>query len=327
MKRVVTLLMGIVLALTFSAGTASAALSQVPKALSSVADGKSTITVTVTDTSGAYYINNVWKCQSWGVVLTGSGNIFNGHTYSGDPSTSTVTMKYVGSGTTCTGTYTLASTKAETKTATLAGPGIGGWQTGSNPPMTLVFKTPPLTKKTTATSSAPKPAFTASAVPKAPEVASVMVAGRQQDVSKSFTVDQNKSLLLSGKTVPNGIVTLVIHSTPRTATTTADKDGAWSYTVKGLEPGSHTVQASVKDPATGQESPKAQILAFSVKAAAKPAATAPAVAVQKSASKTPLIVVLALVILAAGAGFYFWKRKHQAKVAPAQEAEVTEPKA
>jgi len=109
--------------------------------------------------------------------------------------------------------------------------------------------------------------------------------------------------------VPNGVVTLTIHSTPRTVIATADKNGNWSYTVTGLEAGNHTVQASVKDPTTGLSSPTTQILAFSIKARPVAAINSSKTATKK-ASKAPLLITLlfVIVLVLAGGGWYAWAK-------------------
>ena len=121
--------------------------------------------------------------------------------------------------------------------------------------------------------------------------------------SSPVQIQQGQPLVLSGKTVPFGVVTLTIHSTPQTVTTNADKDGNWSYTVTGLDSGDHTVQAAVKDPATGQTSPAAQILAFSIKPVIAKAT------VKKSNIKWVVAISAVVILLAAGCGWYFWQRK------------------
>jgi hypothetical protein len=59
----------------------------------------------------------------------------------------------------------------------------------------------------------------------------------------------------SGKAPPGTTVTLTIHSEPRTVIVTVDANGNWTYTPEvGLEPGPHTVTATVSDATTGQTS-------------------------------------------------------------------------
>lgn len=124
----------------------------------------------------------------------------------------------------------------------------------------------------------------------------------------------DKPLVLSGKTVANGVVNLTIHSAVRTATVTADANGNWTYTVTGLEAGQHHVDATVTDPATKQTSASVTLAAFTV--AAKPVSNAVAtVATSNTKHKSALPVVLPVVVvvlLIAGAGV--WWLKHRKKM-------------
>jgi hypothetical protein len=54
----------------------------------------------------------------------------------------------------------------------------------------------------------------------------------------------------TGKGPPNTVITLTIHSTPRTVTVQTDANGNWSYTPSTpLDPGPHDIIASAADPA------------------------------------------------------------------------------
>ena len=134
------------------------------------------------------------------------------------------------------------------------------------------------------------------------KVSTITNNGSKVDPTKLISVKEGDPLVLSGKTVPFGVVTLIIHSTPKTVTTISDKDGNWSYSITGLVSGNHTVQASVKDPATGKSSTPSQLLAFTVEPAT-------ALAGPKS-HKSYFVVAAALVVLLAGGGsWYLWHRK------------------
>lgn len=63
------------------------------------------------------------------------------------------------------------------------------------------------------------------------------------------SVDSNSdtSRTISGTTDPFAEVTITVHSTPQTKTTTADADGRWSIVFSDLESGPHTVNATSKD--------------------------------------------------------------------------------
>ncbi|HET9850184.1 MAG TPA: Ig-like domain-containing protein [Candidatus Saccharimonadales bacterium] len=139
----------------------------------------------------------------------------------------------------------------------------------------------------------------------------IQVAGVKLDASKPVTLMQSQPLVLSGTTVPNAVVTLTIHSTPRTVTTTADKNGSWSYTVTGLAPGNHYVEAAVTNPATKQTTQPIKLVSFTITSAV--AAVKPA---KKSGGSGALAaVIIIVVILLAGAGGYrYWRRgKNQLK--------------
>lgn len=293
-------------------------VSLLASATSAPADNSTTITFTIKETGTFYNGALGWNCDPYGPESTGSGNSFF---VDGAPLTSTnnyPTATYSGDSSgngTCTSTFTMKSSVAEAKTVSLYAAGKGCPCSLSTPTVRVTFTTPApaptttvpkttttTTKTTTATPVAPQP-------PATPQLATIVSGGTKLDSGKSIQLDQGKPLVLSGKTVPNGIVTLTIHSTPRTVTTTADKKGNWSYTVTGLAPGNHTVQANVKDPATGKTSPTAQILAFSIKKSIPEtvATTTAAVKVAKKSSKLPLLVGIIVIVLAAGGGWYGWK--------------------
>lgn len=81
---------------------------------------------------------------------------------------------------------------------------------------------------------------------------------------KHFQLDAGSPLTLKGVTVPGGVVRLTIHSTPRTATVTADAIGRWKYVISGLESGSHKIEATVTDPATKLTSPSVLLAQFTI---------------------------------------------------------------
>ncbi len=106
-------------------------------------------------------------------------------------------------------------------------------------------------------------ATTKTAPPAAPTT-DIKLAGTAIDPNEKVTLEYKESLVLSGKTVPNGVVTIYVFSEPKKYTATADKDGNWTYKVSGLPAGDHHIEAEVTDPATGKTSSRAQVLAFSV---------------------------------------------------------------
>ncbi|MHB8161250.1 MAG: Ig-like domain-containing protein [Thermoleophilia bacterium] len=82
----------------------------------------------------------------------------------------------------------------------------------------------------------------------------------------SKSINTRSDLTFSGKTIANSKITLFFHSDPFEETTTADKNGDWSYRLKAgkLSPGDHTIQIAVTDPATNQTSTKSNPLKFNV---------------------------------------------------------------
>lgn len=163
----------------------------------------------------------------------------------------------------------------------------------------------PAPAPTPAPAPAPEP-------PKAPEVASMQIAGQDIADKDNITVESNKPFELKGKTVANGVVKLYIFSTPREATVTADAEGNWTYSIQGLEPGSHHVEAEVTDPATQKTSARSNLVAFTVREAkiAVPVAAAPT----KKTSKAWVVWVVASLILIAAVGLWWWLRKRKQKM-------------
>jgi hypothetical protein len=85
-------------------------------------------------------------------------------------------------------------------------------------------------------------------------------------VTKSPTVEIKKSEALSlvGHTTPFGMITLTIHSNPRTIKIRANADGYWNYIVMGLSAGNHYIEGTVTNPSTKQVSKAVKLLAFQV---------------------------------------------------------------
>ncbi|HUB92877.1 MAG TPA: Ig-like domain-containing protein [Verrucomicrobiae bacterium] len=125
----------------------------------------------------------------------------------------------------------------------------------------------------------------------------VTVSGRKVTSIQNLTISPSQPLVLAGTTVPNGKITLTIHSNPTTATVQANASGDWSYTVTGLLPGSHTIYATVTNPSNNQISASSKLLAFTI-------ATAPVANVahttqtppQKTSSRVVIIGISALVV-------------------------------
>jgi hypothetical protein len=306
------------------AGGASWNTSLTPSANSAAADGSAAITFSVYayyyvcslhDSSG-YLVTSLDPnyCASNGygtssetgqnitgspITVTGSGNTLSASTLTTDSSGH--------------GSFTLKSTTAETKTVSVTTP-PGSVLASST--VNFTSQAAPATPKTksTTTPSPTEPASTPAA-PASPTISSVAVGSTKLTDISNIELASNQSLQISGKTVPGGVVTLTIHSTPRTVTTTANNDGVWSYTVTGLEPGNHTIESSVKDTATGQSSPPAQVLAFTVKAAPLAATSTKGIA-KKSSSKMSLIIGVLAILAAAGVGGWFYLRHKRTAASP-----------
>jgi hypothetical protein len=136
-----------------------------------------------------------------------------------------------------------------------------------------------------------------------------------QAVSNTDTpsFDQSKPILLSGKTVANGKVTIYVFSEPKKYSVAADETGNWSYELIGLSPGSHHVEAEVTDPKSGKTSPRTQILAFSIMASVG-VSEIPHDIVQTSqkASKLslPLLIAIAGAVVVLAVSLYFAIHKY-----------------
>lgn len=126
----------------------------------------------------------------------------------------------------------------------------------------------------------------------------------------------SEPIVLSGTTVPNGEVKLYIFSEPQEATVTADENGVWTYTIDSIEPGDHRVEVEVTDPATGETSERAEVLAFSVAQAEaeideEAVATVADEPVKDDSPLLPLVLAAVLVLALGAGGGYWWRRKHK----------------
>ena len=274
-----------------------------PSASSTLADGQTKITITafgyLWECSNHYHVLNADDCASTGqgavigkvgsaptddaiITASGSGIILSASTLHVD-----------GAG---HGSFTIASTAAGAKTVQIISPYDHSVLASTTVTFTAPVAVPP-----------PAP-------PAAPTLGALKVNMREVDPSKPVTVEWSKPLELSGTTVGGGVVTLTIHSTPRTETATAGADGRWTYTVNNLEPGDHYVEVAVTDPSTKQTSPTVKLVSFVVTPASShsniPVATTP-----KPAIPLGLWLSIAGGVLVVGAGVAggFWWRRHHAK--------------
>lgn len=236
------------------------------------------------------------------VVVSGSGNTLSNDVVSTDASGNA----YI----------TLTSSVAETKTLNAyfptnvsEGGKIGTATTTINAPAQNSTTTTP---KQPAASTTSKPAAPAEVAPPSALAPDIKIDGLLVKSEDKPVIKDNKPIALSGKTVANGVVNIYIFSEPKKYTTSADKDGNWSYEVAGLPPGDHHIEAEVTDPATGKTSPRTQVLAFSVE---KDASVTQAANAQKSENTSKqtsslwlIVGSLSAVILLIGSGLFVFKR-------------------
>lgn len=315
---------------TWAGGPIDVAFALSPSSTTALADGQAAITMTVhtyyyqcsgPDEYGSYRSSSDPNfCSSHGygtaikqdksmsglsVVVSGSGNTVTPTTFSTD-----------GSG---HASFIIKSTTAETKTVTIFA--YNGNYEYAHTTVTFTAPAPVATapKKTPVPAPAPTPAPTttpaAPVPPTVPTLAAIQVGSQKIDSTKPIVFDQSKPFVLSGSTVPNGLVTLTIHSTPKTVTTTADKDGRWSYTVAGLEVGDHYIEAAVTDPTTNKTSDTAKLISFTLTAARKSPVTQTA-EVPKRQSNTLLILgLVGVALIIGGGGWLFWRRRVRKNIA------------
>lgn len=210
--------------------------------------------------------------------------------------------------------FTASSANAGTRQVTVS----SGYPAENGPQsVSLTFKSVATAPAPAPKPKAPVPTPTpppAPEPPKTPEVATLQIAGRNVADKNNITVENNKPFKLTGKTVANGIVKLYIFSTPREASVTADAEGNWAYTIEGLEPGSHHVEAEVTDPATQKTSARGNLIAFTVQEAKKATPTLAARPVTKT-SKTWLLWTMCGLLLITGAALWWWLKKRSQKAA------------
>lgn len=231
-------------------------------------------------------------------VVSGSGNILSATSVTTD-----------GNG---YATFTIKSSVAETKTIDAYYP-TNSTPSGHIGSMNLTFSAP----VAAAPKVLPKIVATvpAEVAPPAAPVAEIIVDGSVVKLDEKPSIKQHEPLHLSGKTVPNGVVTIYVFSEPKKYTATADKDGNWSYEVTGLPAGDHHIEAEVTDPATGKTSPRAQVLAFSVVKSTQPAVVSKAAPVYDTVGKNGSelsvmgIIAAGLALLGAAAVGCLWKFK------------------
>lgn len=250
---------------------------------------------------GTFVRNHETAGKRMYITVSGSGNTLGGVQTEGSDS-------FVIVGTDGMAQFTLKSSVAETKTITVKD-NVKDTAATATATFTSPVTQPTPQPRTTTQAATPTPTPT----PTPPAAPTNEVTFNNKAVTTTTpTVQSNKAINLSGVTVPNGVVTLYIFSTPRTATVTADATGKWTYEIVDLEPGSHHVEAEVTDPATKLTSARATLASFKIAAApvaAKTVTTPPA----KKASLWPWIAGGVLFILAVAGGMFIWvrRRHHQ----------------
>lgn len=234
------------------------------------------------------------------IYASGSGNKFGG-TQTGDNG-----VPYVMTDTSGAASFTLSSTTVETKTLKFT---QSGWQApGSDAPViTVTFTAVPAAPAPTTSA---RPTSTVPTVPvevqppETPKTTSLAIGNQPVVDARHITLNDKQPLVLQGATVPNGIIKLYIFSTPREVTVTADAQGKWSYSVTGLEPGQHHVEAEVTDPATSKTSARATLASFAVRAPKK-------ATVSRSNAVMWLILGLGGILFAVGAVGVWWFLRHR----------------
>ena len=130
------------------------------------------------------------------------------------------------------------------------------------------------------------------------------------DKKSSLVFNPSQTIVLSGKTAPNNVIKLFIFSDPQEASVKADAKGNWKYSIKGLEPGNHHVEAQVTDPAKHTTSKRLTLVNFAI---ASPDSKAASAGYAKGGTGiiAYIAAVFAVLLVGAGAyvGWYRWKYK------------------
>ncbi len=286
-----------------------------PSPASAPADGSSKITI---DTFSFFY-----KCNSGSYVLKESEctTEYDSSGYSGQEVTKTTESTNLSGDaglvlsaatitTDSSGHASFSVTSSKAGTFNLYAKTLSGYVQGQRS-ITFTNPNPPAPK--------PAPAKPQPVTPQKPDKPIVKLVDQEgndltpESEGEKIIFTQEEPVVLSGTTVPNGLIKLYIFSEPQEATVTADAEGNWGYTINNLEPGDHRVEAEVTDPSTNTTSDRQQVLAFQVAKAEQPAEEilSAAPADDKPSPMIPILVILAVAVLGAG-GFALW-RKRQAR--------------
>jgi hypothetical protein len=196
------------------------------------------------------------------------------------------------------------------------------------PPAQTPNPTPPPPASTT---PAPVPPPPPNKPPQSLTLDKAALYGEKIDTAKPISVDISKSITISGYTIANGVINLTIHSVARNEIARANAAGFWSIDISGLEPGNHTVDATVTDLTTHLTSTSTTLLKFAVtEETSKNVFTKPklqtSVTVKKHANKAVQIILLTVVTIAtASAVIYWFKKMHKKPKKPGQQKPTQSP--
>ncbi|OGL30442.1 hypothetical protein A3F37_01025 [Candidatus Saccharibacteria bacterium RIFCSPHIGHO2_12_FULL_41_12] len=271
------------------------------------ADGVSTITIGVYPENGPFVVIPDYPiCLN----VSGSGNTLSSNT----ANTGSDGYTY----------FTIKSTVAETKTINFVHCTYGNVQntgtvTFTVPPPAPTPTPAPSTTTNTSTSrpSSTTPSTTTTQQTETKPLDMTQVQINSQPLAKvkdTFTTTQDKPIVFTGTTIPNGIVTIYVYSQPKKFSVTADAQGKWTLSVIGLPVGNHHAEAEVTDPTTKKTSSKIEILKFAVKEAEK---TQDKVASTTAAKRSNGLIKLIIIVGVLGVGavlataYIFIKKKRQ----------------
>jgi hypothetical protein len=154
----------------------------------------------------------------------------------------------------------------------------------------------------------------------------VTTDGDKLDNTKPISLDRTKPLTISGYTFANGVINLTIHSTLRSEIARANDEGFWSFTIENLEPGNHTVDATVTDLVTHLTSESATLLKFAVTDGSSSSnksdnAQAAQVSSNRTKNKIPVVAVIAFLFIITGAGILWFIMKNKKPSEPKTPAQ------
>lgn len=321
---------------TLDAGGGSYTYKVYANKKSAPADGSSTITITVNtyyyecdaDYDGEGGHVTVWDPSECSEYTPSTATKYNVST-SDYPLLGKLYASATGSGNTLSkssfhtsngyATFTIKSTVAGSKTIKVTD-SEGGYNPTWDYKETVTFTTPTAssgsgTNATNTTQTEEKKIEK----PKAPVLNKLVVAGNEltgEGLKEENHFRYSEGVTFSGTTVANGIIHLYFNSDPYETEVTADKKGAWEYTLdRDLGEGEHTLEIAVEDPKTKKISDKSKPYSFTLLAAETDTIDDSVGAVEESAAY-PLsfwVIIGGIVIIVAGSGIggwlYYKKRK------------------